>query len=81
MLISSNEKDVPFDLHHIRIIYYDVTDHFDKKIKAVNIHKSQGTKSYMADRAVRGLAEYRAYELGMNDRLVEGFEVVKVIMR
>jgi hypothetical protein len=28
VLISSNEDDVPFDLHHIRIIYYDVTDPF-----------------------------------------------------
>lgn len=28
VLISSNEKDVPFDLHHIRVIYYDVSDPF-----------------------------------------------------
>ena len=28
VLVSSNEKDVPFDLHHIRVIYYDVTDPF-----------------------------------------------------
>ncbi len=28
VLISSNEKDVPFDLHHIRVIYYDVKDPF-----------------------------------------------------
>lgn len=28
VLISSNEDDVPFDLHHIRVIYYDVTDPF-----------------------------------------------------
>lgn len=28
VLISSNEQDVPFDLHHIRVIYYDVTDPF-----------------------------------------------------
>jgi len=27
-LVSSNEKDVPFDLQHIRVIYYDVTDPF-----------------------------------------------------
>lgn len=26
VLISSNEEDVPFDLKHIRVIYYDVTD-------------------------------------------------------
>lgn len=28
VLISSNEADVPFDLKHIRVIYYDVTDPF-----------------------------------------------------
>lgn len=28
VLTSSNEGDVPFDLHHIRVIYYDVTDPF-----------------------------------------------------
>lgn len=28
VLVSSNEKDVPFDLQHIRVIYYDVNDPF-----------------------------------------------------
>jgi hypothetical protein len=28
VLVSSNEEDVPFDLHHIRVIYYDVRDPF-----------------------------------------------------
>lgn len=28
VLVSSNESDVPFDLKHIRVIYYDVTDPF-----------------------------------------------------
>ena len=28
VLISSNEEDVPFDLQHIRVIYYDVMDPF-----------------------------------------------------
>jgi hypothetical protein len=28
VLISSNEDDVPFDLHHIRVIYYDMSDPF-----------------------------------------------------
>ena len=28
VLISSNEPDVPFDLQHIRVIYYDVNDPF-----------------------------------------------------
>jgi len=28
VLVSANEPDVPFDLKHIRVIYYDVTDPF-----------------------------------------------------
>jgi hypothetical protein len=28
VLVSSNESDIPFDLKHIRVIYYDVTDPF-----------------------------------------------------
>jgi hypothetical protein len=28
VLVSSNQPDVPFDLHHIRVMYYDVTDPF-----------------------------------------------------
>jgi nucleoside 2-deoxyribosyltransferase len=28
ILISSNEGDVPFDLQHIRVVYYDISDPF-----------------------------------------------------
>lgn len=28
VLVSANENDVPFDLQHIRVIYYDVNDPF-----------------------------------------------------
>jgi len=28
VLVSSNEEDVPFDLNHIRVIYYDMSDPF-----------------------------------------------------
>lgn len=37
VLVSSNQTDVPFDLKHIRVIYYDVSDPFwgDKLISKV----------------------------------------------
>jgi len=37
VLISSNENDVPFDVRHVRVIYYDVNDPFwgDKLIAKV----------------------------------------------
>jgi hypothetical protein len=28
VLISSSEADVPFDVRHVRVIYYDVNDPF-----------------------------------------------------
>jgi hypothetical protein len=28
VLVSSNEDDVPFDIRHVRVVYYDVTDPF-----------------------------------------------------
>jgi len=28
VLISSNEEDVPFDIRHVRVIYYDTSDPF-----------------------------------------------------
>ena len=62
-------------------VYFDVTEDFPTKMAAVRIHESQGRKSYMADRAVQGIAEYRAFEIGMNDRLIEGFEPLRVIKR
>jgi LmbE family N-acetylglucosaminyl deacetylase len=60
-------------------VYFDVTDIFDTKLEAVKIHQSQGKKSYMADRAIRGLAEFRAFEIGLNDKLVEGFSPLRIL--
>jgi hypothetical protein len=37
VLISSNEGDVPFDVRHVRVIYYEMSDPFwgDKLIAKV----------------------------------------------
>ena len=48
-------------------------------MKAIKIHISQGGKGYMADRAIKGLAEYRAFDIFLNDRYVEGFDAIKVV--
>jgi LmbE family N-acetylglucosaminyl deacetylase len=65
----------------VPVIHFDVTDHFHKKIDAVKIHISQGQKSYMAGEAVEGLARYLAYDIGLNGRLVEGFEVIRILKK
>lgn len=59
--------------------YVDITDYMDKKIEAVKIHSSQNEKTYMADRAIIWLAEYRAFEIFRNDKLFEAFEVYRYI--
>jgi LmbE family N-acetylglucosaminyl deacetylase len=60
--------------------FVDISDYIDLKVKAVQIHSSQGGKGYMADRAVRGLAEYRAFDILLNDKYVEGFDIIKLVM-
>jgi LmbE family N-acetylglucosaminyl deacetylase len=60
--------------------FVDVTEFIDLKLKAVKIHSSQGGKGYMADRAVKGLAEYRAFDILLNDRYVEGFDIIKMVL-
>ncbi len=59
--------------------FVEITDFIGLKVKAVKIHSSQGGKGYMADRAVEGLAEYRAFDILLNDKYVEGFDVIKVV--
>ncbi|MBW7954468.1 PIG-L family deacetylase [Candidatus Gracilibacteria bacterium] len=59
--------------------YVDITDFIETKLKAVKIHSSQGGKVYMADRAVKGLAEYRAFDIFRNDKFFEAFELFRSI--
>ncbi len=60
-------------------VYFDITDFMDKKMEAVRIHTSQSQKIYMADRAVKWLAEYRAFDVLKNDHFFEAFEVFRII--
>jgi len=44
VLVSAKEEDVPFDLQHIRVIYYDMSDPFwGNKLGAVDVQDSQIT--------------------------------------
>jgi LmbE family N-acetylglucosaminyl deacetylase len=60
--------------------FVDITDFMDVKMKAINIHKSQGENVYMADRAVRGLAEFLGFQIYKGGKLFEGFEVHQIII-
>jgi LmbE family N-acetylglucosaminyl deacetylase len=60
--------------------FVDISDYIHLKLQAVQIHLSQGGKGYMADRAIRGLAQYRAFDILLNDKYVEGFDVIKIVL-
>jgi len=60
-------------------VYFDITNYIDIKIEAVRIHTSQSWKIYMADRAVKWLAEYRAFDVLKNDKFFEAFELFRLI--
>lgn len=60
-------------------VYIDISDYIETKLKAVKIHTSQSWKIYMADRAVKWLAEYRAFDVLKNDKYFEAFELFRSI--
>jgi LmbE family N-acetylglucosaminyl deacetylase len=60
-------------------VFYDVTNHFDVKEKALLCHKSQIERPYLNLSAIRGLAQYRAYQCGWNKRLFEAFCLYRVV--
>lgn len=60
-------------------VYFDITKYIDKKIEAVKIHSTQWWKVYMAERAVKWLAEYRAFDIFRNDKYMEAFEIFRII--
>lgn len=63
-------------------IYYDVSDVLDEKIQLITLFKSQRNKIFTKSSAVRGLAEYRAFQsrLRASVESVECFEAVKICL-
>lgn len=61
-------------------LYVSITDFLDIKLKALRLHESQGKNVYMADRAITGLVEYRAFELYKGGEAFEGFEVHQMVV-
>lgn len=61
-------------------LYVDVTDTIEIKMKAIKIHQSQGENVYMADRAVKGLADFMALQIYQGGKYFEGFEVYQMIL-
>lgn len=54
-------------------VFYEITDYFDFKERGLRCHKTQKNEPYLNLTAIRGLAEYRAYQCGLHGHLVEAF--------
>ena len=61
-------------------LFIDITNSIDIKVKAVQIHASQGKNVYMADRAVKGLAEFLGLQLYQGGKYYEGFEIHQMVI-
>jgi LmbE family N-acetylglucosaminyl deacetylase len=61
-------------------VYVDITDFIELKMNAIRLHQSQGKNVYMADRAVRGLAEFLGLQIYQSSKYFEGFEIHQMIL-
>jgi len=60
--------------------YVDITGSIEDKISAVKLHKSQGDNVYMADEAVKGLAQFMALQIYQGGKYYEAFETSQIII-
>jgi LmbE family N-acetylglucosaminyl deacetylase len=61
-------------------LFIDVTDFINLKSQAVSIHQTQGKNVYMAERAVKGLAEFLGFQIYQGGKYYEGFDVHQIII-
>jgi len=61
-------------------LYINISDHIENKMKAIRIHESQEKNVYMADRAVKGLADFMALQIYEGGKYYEGFEIYQMIL-
>ena len=61
-------------------VFFDISDLVEDKIHLLNVFLSQRGKSFLAADAIKGLAQYRAYQsrLPQNVTHVEAFEIIKM---
>jgi LmbE family N-acetylglucosaminyl deacetylase len=61
-------------------VFVDISSVIKDKVHAITIHKSQAKHSYMADRAVKGLAEFLGLQIYRGGKYFEGFEVHQIVL-
>lgn len=72
--------EVPITKKFTPHAYYDISDVLEEKVELIKIFESQRNKLFTTTHAVKGLAEYRAFQNRMNGsiRAVEAFEILKM---
>jgi LmbE family N-acetylglucosaminyl deacetylase len=56
-------------------LYFDITDTFDLKLKAIRAHRSQHDKAYFDEEQIRAIHVFRAWQIGKAGRLYEAFSL------
>jgi LmbE family N-acetylglucosaminyl deacetylase len=74
--------EVPITKKFTPNAYYDISDVLDEKVELIKVFESQRNKLFTTTHAVKGLAEYRAFQNRMNGSLhaVEAFEILKMCL-
>jgi LmbE family N-acetylglucosaminyl deacetylase len=73
--------EIPVTKHFTPQLYYDISSVIQDKIRLVSLFVSQKGKSFTLERAVKGLAEYRALQSRLNANVThaEAFQVLKMV--
>lgn len=73
--------EIPVTKNFTPQLYYDISSVIQDKIRLVSLFVSQSGKSFTLERAVKGLAEYRALQSRLNANVThtEAFQVLKMV--
>ena len=73
--------EIPVTKHFSPQLFYDISSVIQDKIRLVSLFESQSGKSFTLERAVKGLAEYRALQSRLNANVThtEAFQVLKMV--
>lgn len=74
--------EIPITKKFTPHVYYDISDVIDEKVELIKVFQSQRNKLFTRSNAVKGLAEYRAFQNRLNGSFtaVESFEVLKMCL-
>ncbi len=62
------------------VFFVDMSQDINTKLSCVRIHESQGKNVYMADSAVKGLAQFLGLQMYQGDKYFEGFEIHQILI-